>query len=33
MKKYRDLLPVKIPAAHPLFKIVPGKVRDWEKGR
>jgi Pyrimidine dimer DNA glycosylase len=22
---------VKIPAAHPLFTIVPGKVRDWEK--
>jgi len=22
---------VKIPEPHPLFKIVPGKVRDWEK--
>ena len=22
---------VKIPAPHPLFKIVPGKVREWEK--
>jgi Pyrimidine dimer DNA glycosylase len=31
MKRYRDLLPVKIPAPHPLFSIVPGKVRDWEK--
>jgi hypothetical protein len=24
---------LKIPAPHPLFKIVPGKVRDWEKMR
>jgi hypothetical protein len=31
VKRYRDLLPVKIPAPHPLFRIVPGKVRDWEK--
>jgi Pyrimidine dimer DNA glycosylase len=31
VKSYRDLLPVKIPAPHPLFRIVPGKVRDWEK--
>jgi hypothetical protein len=30
-KKYRDFLPVKIPAPHPLFRIVPGRVRDWEK--
>jgi hypothetical protein len=30
-KKYRNLLPVKIPAPHPLFRIVPGKVRDWER--
>jgi hypothetical protein len=30
-KRYRDLLPVKIPAPHPLFRIVPGKVRDWER--
>jgi hypothetical protein len=33
VKRYRDILPVKIPAPHPLFRIVPGKVRDWEKGR
>jgi hypothetical protein len=33
VKRYRDLLPVKIPAPHPLFRIVPGKVRDWEKVR
>lgn len=25
------LATVKIPRPHPLFKIVPGKVRDWEK--
>jgi hypothetical protein len=31
VKRHRDLLPVKIPAPHPLFRIVPGKVRDWEK--
>ena len=30
-KRLRDLASVKIPAPHPLFKIVPGKVRDWEK--
>jgi hypothetical protein len=33
VKRYRDLLPLKIPAPHPLFRIVPGQVRDWEKGR
>ena len=33
VKRYRDLLLVKIPAPHPLFRIVPGKVRDWEKVR
>jgi hypothetical protein len=31
VKKHRELLPVKIPAPHPLFRIVPGKVRDWER--
>jgi hypothetical protein len=30
-KRLRELAMVKIPASHPLFKIVPGKVRDWEK--
>jgi hypothetical protein len=33
VKKYRELLLVKIPAPHPLFKIVPGQVRDWETVR
>ena len=33
VKRYRELLPVKSPAPHPLFRIVPGKVRDWEKAR
>jgi hypothetical protein len=33
VKRYRDLLPVKIIAPHPLFRIVPGKVRDWERVR
>jgi hypothetical protein len=31
--RYRDLANVKIPAPHPLFKIVAGGVRDWEKVR
>ena len=30
-KRLRDLISVKIPAPHPLFRIVPGKVRDWER--
>jgi hypothetical protein len=30
-KRLRDLSSIKIPAPHPLFKIVPGNVRDWEK--
>ena len=29
--RHRELAPVKIPAPHPLFKIIPGKVREWEK--
>ena len=33
VKRYRDLLLIKIPAPHPLFRIVPGGVRDWEKVR
>ena len=32
-KRLRELAAVKIPAPHPLFKIVPGRVRDWEKGK
>lgn len=27
-RKFRD---VKIPEPHPLFKIIPGDVRDWER--
>ncbi len=30
-KRFRALAAVKIPAAHPLFKIVPGRVNDQEK--
>jgi hypothetical protein len=30
-KRLRELAAVKTPAPHPLFKIVPGKVRKWEK--
>ena len=30
-KRLRELASVKIPAPHPLFKIVPGEVREWEK--
>ena len=30
-KRLREFASVKIPAPHPLFKIVSGKVRAWEK--
>lgn len=30
-KRWRELAAIKIPAPHPLFKIVRGRVRDWEK--
>jgi hypothetical protein len=30
-KRLHDLALVKIPVPHPLFRIVPGKVRAWEK--
>lgn len=30
-KRLRELTLVKIPAPHPLFRIVPGEVREWEK--
>jgi hypothetical protein len=30
-KRLREIASVKIPAPHPLFKIVPGEVREWEK--
>ena len=29
--QYREALKVKKPAAHPMFRIVAGKVRDWER--
>ena len=30
-KRFHDLISVRIPASHPLFRIVPGKVREWER--
>jgi hypothetical protein len=30
-QRHRDLLTVKTPAPHPLFRITAGKVRAWEK--
>jgi hypothetical protein len=30
-KRLREFEKVKIPAPHPLFKIIPGEVRAWEK--
>jgi Pyrimidine dimer DNA glycosylase len=30
-KRRLKILAIKNPAPHPLFKIVPGEVRDWEK--
>ena len=29
--RLRELMAVKIPSAHPLFRIVSGKVREWEQ--
>ena len=29
-ERYRQLVTVRQPAAHPLFRIVPGRVRAWE---
>jgi hypothetical protein len=31
-RRYRDLRRVRRPAAHPIFRIVPGPLRDWERG-
>lgn len=28
---YREVRKIKVPDSHPLFRIVPGKVREWEK--
>jgi hypothetical protein len=30
-KRLREFALAKIPAPHPLFKIIPGEVRDWER--
>jgi hypothetical protein len=30
-ERHREFASVKIPKPHPLFKIIPGKVRVWEK--
>jgi Pyrimidine dimer DNA glycosylase len=30
-KRLRSLTAVKVPVPHPLFRMVPGAVRDWEK--
>jgi Pyrimidine dimer DNA glycosylase len=30
-KRLREFPAVKIPAPHPLFKIIPGEVRHWER--
>jgi hypothetical protein len=32
-KRLRGFAKLKIPAPHPLFKIIPGRVRGWEKVR
>lgn len=32
-KRLRDVTSIIIPAPHPLFRIVPGKVREWERVR
>ena len=29
--RLREVAALKNPAPHPLFKIIPGEVRDWEK--
>lgn len=31
-ERYRELLEVRRPVAHPLFRIVSGPVADWERG-
>ncbi len=31
-QRYRELVTLLRPAAHPLFRIVPGSVRVWERG-
>jgi hypothetical protein len=31
MERYREIASVKTPLVHPLFRVVPGKVADWER--
>ena len=30
-KRFRTCQAVKLPEYHPLFRMIPGRVRDWEK--
>jgi hypothetical protein len=30
-KRHREFAAVRIPTPHPLFKIIPGEIRGWEK--
>jgi Pyrimidine dimer DNA glycosylase len=30
-KRHHEFVSLKIPTPHPLFKIIPGEVREWEK--
>jgi hypothetical protein len=30
---YQRMREIKVPEAHPLFRIIPGGVRDWERQR
>jgi hypothetical protein len=32
-ENYRRIRGVKLPEAHPLFRIIPGSVREWERQR
>ena len=32
-KRHHEFASVKFPVPHPLFKIIPGEVREWEKTR
>ena len=32
-ERYKDCLRIKVPVPHPLFRIVPGAVREWEHVR
>ncbi|MBF0524480.1 MAG: DNA lyase [Deltaproteobacteria bacterium] len=31
--RFAQMQPIKIPAVHPLFRMVPGSVREWERVR